>query len=114
VAHHVARAAGVREPRVVLPLPVARLVAAAGPAWEWVSHRRALLTPYAVHQLSVPFCVSSQKARAELGFGTRPLPQSFADAWAWLSTHPASPLQRKLHLGPARAMGKVSAPRAAP
>lgn len=99
-----ARAAGVPPPMVCLPLWLARIVAAFGPPWEKLTGRRALLTPYAVHTLAAPFAVSSQKARTALGFTTRPLPESIADAWRWLSTHTHSPMQQRRRIGPGRSV----------
>jgi dihydroflavonol-4-reductase len=104
IARVVCRAAGVKAPLLELPLGFVQLLAAASPAWEWVSRERALLTPYALHQLAVTFDVDTRKARAELGFTTRPLEVSFTDAWRWLSADPHSPLQRELTRGPARAL----------
>lgn len=49
--------------------------------------RRALLTPYAVHALTVPFTVSHQKATQELGFNPGPVRQALRDALAWHHAH---------------------------
>jgi dihydroflavonol-4-reductase len=98
----VAQAAGVRPPLFALPLWLARVFSYGGLLWELVTGRRALLTPYAVHTVAKDFEISGAKARAELGFSPRPLEETLADAWAWLSTDPASPLQRKLTVAPAR------------
>lgn len=88
----VARVAGVRPPRAALPLWLARGLSYGGHAWERVTGRRALLTPYAVHTISKDFHISTEKARRELGFTPRPLEQSLADAWTWLKSDPRSPL----------------------
>lgn len=48
-----------------------------------MSTGRALLTPCAVHALPVPFTVSDEKARAELGFSPRPIAASLREALAW-------------------------------
>jgi dihydroflavonol-4-reductase len=98
----VAKAAGVRAPFFALPLWLARVFSYGGLAWEYITGRRALLTPYAVHTISKDFTISSEKARAELDFKPRPLEQTLCDAWAWLSSDPHSPLRRGMRIGPAR------------
>ncbi len=98
----VAAAAGVRAPLFALPLWVARVFAYGGLAWELVTGKRALLTPYSVHTISKAFDISSAKARAELGFSPRPLEQTLADAWRWQASHPHSPLLKKVSVAPAR------------
>lgn len=82
VARVVAAQTG-RPTPTVLPTPLVRAVAAFAPAWERATGRRALLTPYAVHALSVPFTVSHEKARRELGFAPRPVATALRDALAW-------------------------------
>ncbi len=98
LARVVREVTGCRVPRV-LPAGVARSVAAFAPAWERLSRRRALLTPYAVHALSVPFTVSHDKATRELGFAPRPIAASLRDALAW---HHAQAGARR-RVGPGRA-----------
>lgn len=77
-----AQLVGARVPPV-LPTWLARLFAAPAPLWERLTRRRALLTPYAVHALSVPFRVSHQKATTELGFAPRTIATSVRDALHW-------------------------------
>ena len=98
----VAKAAGVRPPWLALPLWLARVLAYGGLAWELVTGRRALLTPYAVHTVSKDFAISWAKAKAELGFAPRPIEATLADAWSWQSTDPNSPLLKRLRVAPAR------------
>ena len=91
-------------PAICLPLWVGAAIAVFGPPWERLTGRRALVTPYAIHTISATFSVSSQKARKELGFSTRPVEESLADAWAWLNTDPNSPIRRSLKIGPGRSV----------
>lgn len=88
--HHVARLVhrqtGARVPRV-LPTWVMRVLASPAPLWERATGRRALLTPYAVHALSVPFTVSHQKAAHDLAYEPRTLDASLNDALAWHHAH---------------------------
>lgn len=99
----VAREAGVRPPLAAVPLWLARVASYGGYAWERVTGRRALLTPYAVHTISKAFTISSEKARQELGFAPRPLEQTLAETWRWLASDPLSPMLRALRVRPGRA-----------
>lgn len=109
---HAARAAQVAPPRATVPLALLWPVAALGPLWERATHRRALVTPYALHQLGVGYRVDDGKARRELGYGSRPIAESVADAWRFLSEHPASPLRRHTVVGPGRAQLPLPLPTA--
>ncbi|MHB8872342.1 MAG: hypothetical protein ACYC8T_01525, partial [Myxococcaceae bacterium] len=80
-------------PRLVLPLGIARMLAAGAPMYERVTGRRSLLTPYSVHVLGIDYTISDAKARRELGFTSRPIEQSLRDAWEWMRDDPASPLR---------------------
>ncbi len=86
--------AGRRPPRVIIPLSVAAMIARLAPAWERLTGRRALLTPYAVHTISIQFHISDEKARRELGFTSIPVEESLRDAWRWMNGDPESPLRR--------------------
>jgi dihydroflavonol-4-reductase len=97
-----AGAAGRRPPRVALPLPVAAAIARLAPAFERITGKRALLTPYSVHTLSMRFRIDGRKAREELGFDPMPLERSLADAWQWMTADPGSPLWRRASREPAR------------
>jgi hypothetical protein len=55
-----------------------------------------------VHTLAKAFDISTQKARRDLGFTTRPLDDTLADAWRWLSTDAESPMRRGTKVAPAR------------
>jgi len=88
--------AGRPPPRLVLSLPVAAAIARFAPAWERITGRRALLTPYAVHTISIDFEIRDRKARDELGFTSMPVEQSLRDAWRWMTGDPESPLGKGL------------------
>jgi dihydroflavonol-4-reductase len=99
-----AEEAGTRPPRVFLPLPVAAAIAAFAPIFEKVTGRRALLTPYSVHTISIDFETRDRKAREELGYASTPVEQSLRDAWRWMTGDPDSPLNRPIpHRRPGRA-----------
>jgi dihydroflavonol-4-reductase len=97
-----AKAAGVRPPWFAMPLRLVRPFAWTGLAWERLTGRRALLTPYSVHTLGKAFDISNSKARAELGFAPRPIDQTVRDAWVWLAGDPNSPLVKRKLVAPAR------------
>jgi dihydroflavonol-4-reductase len=96
--------AGRPPPRLVIPLAVAAGIARLAPLWERATGRRALLTPYAVHTISIRFGISDGKARQELGFRSIAVEESLRDAWRWMTSDPDSPLRRsEFTARPARA-----------
>ena len=86
LAQVVSEETGSRRP-AVLPVWLVRVLAAPAPLYEAVTRRRALLTSYAVHALTVPFTVSHEKATRELGFQPGPVRQALRDALAWHHAH---------------------------
>lgn len=78
---------GVPPPRV-LPGWAARALAEPAPLVEAVTHARALLTPWAVHELTVGFRVSHEKATRELGYQPGSVRKGLRDALAWHQAHP--------------------------
>jgi dihydroflavonol-4-reductase len=104
LAGWVAQSTGARVPRALAPW-LARAISAPAPLYERVTGRRALLTPYAVHALTVPFVVDSGKAARELGFVARPLETSVRDALAW---H-AARTRKAVVPGPGRALAGARA-----
>ena len=98
----VARSAKVRPPLMALPLWLARILAYGGLAFERLTGRRSLLTPYSVHTISKDFAICADKAKQHLGFTPREMDITLADSWAWLATHPKSPLRRRMKIAPAR------------
>ena len=88
IAEMVSRETGAPLPRL-LPVWLARALALPAPLLEAFTHRRALLTSYAVHALTVPFTVSHEKARRELGLTPGPVRQALKDALSWHRAHGA-------------------------
>ena len=81
LAQHVT---GVRAPRLVLPMSVARAWAPFQVAWDRLNGRRPLYTAGALDVLSGSNRqISSAKARKELGFRSRPVADSVRDAYRW-------------------------------
>lgn len=102
VAKVVADISGMRVPPA-MPAWLGKVIAAPAPAWEFVSGRRALVTPYAVRTLTSPWRVTIAKAREELGYAPRATTVAIADTLTWHLTNPLSPRNRRLRVpGPAR------------
>jgi dihydroflavonol-4-reductase len=97
LAQVVTEETGARCP-AVLPVWLVRALAMPAPLYEAATRKRALLTSYAVHALTVPFTVSHEKATRELGFEPGPVRQALRDALAW---HHANRRQGK-PVGPGR------------
>lgn len=70
-----------------LPTWLARALAMPAPILEAFTQRRALLTSYSVHALTVPFRVSHEKAVRELGLHPGPVRQALRDALGWYHAH---------------------------
>lgn len=102
IAQVVAEETGSTPPKL-LPVWLARALALPAPLYEAMTRKRALLTPYAVHALTVPFTVSHEKATRELSFAPGPVRQALRDAVSWHHAHPA---QRKAP-GPGRQVHAV-------
>ncbi len=103
LATSVAQAAGLHPPWLTVPLALVWPFAWVARAWELLTHRRALLTPYALRQLSADYRVDDSKARRELGYTSRPVAVAIADAWRFLASDPASPIHRAVVVQPGRA-----------
>ncbi len=102
IAEVVAEETGAPVPSA-LPLWLVKLLAAPAPLYEQLTGSRALLTPYAVHAVSVPFTVSHDKAAQELGFAPGPVRPALREAIAWHHAH-----QRRYVTGPGRTRRPVT------
>ena len=64
--------------------PLVRWIAgSAGDAWAKLTGREGDVNSAAIHMASVPRNFNSDRARDELGYTTRPLEETIADAWSW-------------------------------
>ena len=84
VAEACAKAAGVRPPRVTLPMWFATMAA---PLGEWQARRTGaepLFTREALHALRSDPRVSGAKAAAELGYAPRAFETTVAETYAWM------------------------------
>ena len=76
-------ATGVRAPRAVTPMWLARAAAPAGLWWARWRGTEPLFTPESLHALRTDPTVSTAKARRELGYEPRPTQDTVADLHAW-------------------------------
>lgn len=79
----VQEAAGIKTPRMHFPAWFALLVAPLAEQYYRITKTRPKLTRYSVETLLSNSQISSSKARAELGFTTRPLKESVLDTVRW-------------------------------
>jgi dihydroflavonol-4-reductase len=78
---------GVRVPRLVCPMWLARLAAPLVAAWCAVTGRRALLTSAGLRPLRGNRHISHALAERELGYRPRPLRDTVADTLRWFKEH---------------------------
>ncbi|MCA9663162.1 MAG: NAD-dependent epimerase/dehydratase family protein, partial [Myxococcales bacterium] len=110
LADMVAAVAGVRRPRLVLPLGLLGAVAPAAETFSRLLGREPVLSSVSVDSLRGPLEMCHDKAARELGFAPRPLAETVAEAVTWLCDH---------HLGAAAPSERSTAapanpPRSAP
>ena len=74
---------GVRKPRLVSPMWLARSVAPVAAGWAHLRKRRPLFTPTSLVALRNHKLVSSARARAALGHTPRPLEDTVRDTFEW-------------------------------
>ena len=84
-------------PKLRVPVGLARTIAYFTPVWYRAARRTPRFTPYSIHTVLSNSHISAAKARRELGYKSRPLVQSIADAVAWMVSY------RRLKLVPERA-----------
>jgi len=76
-------ATGVKRPRMVSPMWLARAAAPFAVGWAKLARRRPLFTPVSLAALRGHKQVSGARAIAELGHAPRPLDATIRDAFAW-------------------------------
>lgn len=79
----VQNAHGKRLLKIKAPHWLGRLAARLMPYYYRLSGERPRFTPYSLEVLASNSCISSAKARRELGYQTRPLTQALADTARW-------------------------------
>ncbi len=71
-------------PTVKLPFFIAQLAAPLTPIYYRFTHTKPLFTTYSLRVLASNSLISSEKARKELGYKSRPVKESLRDAYNWL------------------------------
>ena len=87
IAQQVAAITGVKPPRIVLPMWLAKTSAPAAMFFDRIRGRRPLFTPISMKELESNPDISHAKASKELGYQPRPIEQTIADTVAWFKTN---------------------------
>jgi dihydroflavonol-4-reductase len=74
---------GVKAPSLKVPLWLARMAALVAPAYYRLAGGKPRFTSYSIEVLCSNSVISSEKARRQLGFSTRPIKQSITDSISW-------------------------------
>ncbi len=77
------RITGVKAPSLKMPRRLARAVGVLASPYYWLAKAKPLFTAYSIDVLASNSLVSSEKARRELGYCSRPLKESIKDATEW-------------------------------
>lgn len=88
------RVGGPRAPRLVSPVWAARAGVPFAKALARLSGREPIFTHESLEVLVSNRCISSAKARRELGYRPRPLPETLADTLRWFAEQGRVPKQR--------------------
>jgi dihydroflavonol-4-reductase len=89
-----ARNIGYPAPTYRIPTAIARAAGVLASAYYWILRRRPVFTAYSIDVLRSNSRVSSQRAREELGFTTRPWPESIRDQVEWFRSEGILPTRR--------------------
>jgi len=73
----------IKAPRPRVPIWLARITAKAAPLYYRLTRSKPRFTTYSIDVLRSNSLISSAKARRELGYSTRSIKESFADAILW-------------------------------
>ena len=87
VFERIAKVAGVRPPRLRIPLPIAKLVGRVGDAIEARGREPLVNSTQIRYAYTDKFRFASQKASKELGYAYGPLEPAIADALGWFRQH---------------------------
>jgi dihydroflavonol-4-reductase len=85
LARQIEQLAGVRAPRVIAPLALARLGAPLATWYGRCCGRRPLFTPDALQALDSNHTISHERATRELGYQPRPFRETLRDTLAWFA-----------------------------
>ena len=84
---------GVKAPSFRIPASLARSVGRLASLWHRLTNAKPLFTEYSIQVLASNSVITSEKARHELGYSSRPISESLRDAAEWFRmTGKAPPL----------------------
>lgn len=84
VAQVLARSTGVPIPRWTVPTWLAKVFAVFAPVYYFLLRKKPIFSLYSIYTLNIQYKISDKKARRELGYNSRPVKESLADAIVWL------------------------------
>ncbi len=87
VAEQAAGITGVKPPRMVVPMWLAKAGAPISMLLDQVRGRQPVLTPISLKELESNPLLSHEKASRELGYQPRPIEQALADTIGWFRSH---------------------------
>lgn len=76
---------GAREVKIIIPMPIARVLAFIAGIQSKITKKPAWLTSFTLYNLARNNNYSSEKAVKELGYTVRPFEETIADTISWLS-----------------------------
>ena len=87
IAQQVASITGVKSPRIVLPMRMAKTIAPAAAFFDRIRSKQPLFTPISTRELESNPDISHEKASKELGYEPRPLEETIADTIHWFRSY---------------------------
>ena len=89
---------GVKAPSLKVPIWLARIAAKVTPLYYHLTRTKPRFTTYSIDVLCSNSLISSEKARHELGFSSRPIRESIADAILWFKENEYIPIKPRPQL----------------
>ena len=80
----VSKYAGSKEVKVILPLPIAKIIAAVSSFVSFFTGKPGMLTGFVIYNMTRNNVFSSEKAKREIDFKTRNLEETVKDMIAWM------------------------------
>ena len=87
IAQQISSITGVRSPRVVLPMWMAKTAAPVAVFFDRIRGKRPLFTPISMRELESNPNISHDKASRELSYEHRPLEQTLTDTIKWFQSY---------------------------
>jgi len=87
IARQVSSITGIKPPRIVLPMRMAKALAPLAAFIDRIRGRQAVFTPISMRELESNTNISHEKASRELGYEPRPLEQTIAHTIHWFRSY---------------------------